>query len=174
MAYKPTTTGTPIERLVGCMALTTLSACYYYSALWLPVALCWYFWGSKVVGVFLLVLYFLSVALPPVRCPRLLSTWFYKCALKLHDFEEARKDFGVIWLVDMTVTLMGKDFGVIWLVDMTVAYIRKLGFFWMDIVWINYAQHVLFSILFFIHSTYYVHVTGETYTVTQPNKNHQL
>lgn len=96
MTYAPTTTGTPIERLVGCLALTTLSACYYYSALWLPVALWWYFGVSKVVGVFLLVLYVLSVALPPMRCPRLLSTWFYKCALKFHDFEEVGKDFQVI------------------------------------------------------------------------------
>ena len=88
MGYKPTTAGTPLERMVGCMAITLLSASYLYACLWLPVAVVIFFWVSKTVGILLLVPYVASAALPPKRFPGLLSTWFFKCALKFHEFEQ--------------------------------------------------------------------------------------
>lgn len=34
--YTPTTKGSFVERLVGALAMSTFSACYFYALLWLP------------------------------------------------------------------------------------------------------------------------------------------
>lgn len=87
-AVAETTTGTPLERFVGSLAVTVFSGCYYYALLWLPTGLALSFSGFRTVGAAVLVPYVLSAILPHKGFPKLLSSWFFRCALKLHDYEE--------------------------------------------------------------------------------------
>lgn len=90
MTYTPTTTGTTLERFVGTLAGCVFSCCYFYSILWLPGVIAVFFLQSRTAALLLAVPYFVSAALPAKTGPRLLSTWFFKCMLKLHDFEEVK------------------------------------------------------------------------------------
>lgn len=49
-----------------------------------------YFFVSKTAATVAFVPYAVSAVLPKRGCPWLLSTWFFRCALKYHDFEEVR------------------------------------------------------------------------------------
>eukprot|EP00904_Undaria_pinnatifida_P008005 jgi/Undpi1/4334/HiC_scaffold_17.g07700.m1 len=88
VSYTPTTTGTPLERFVGTVAVSLFSACYFYALLWLPAVALLFFFVSKAAAAVLFLPYAVSVLLPSKRFPKLLSTWFFKCALKVHDFEQ--------------------------------------------------------------------------------------
>lgn len=86
--YTPTSTGTAIERFAGSLAVAVFSSCYFYAVLWLPAVVVLFLFVSGRAAALLLLPYAVSAVLPAKACPRLLSTWFFRCALKLHDFEQ--------------------------------------------------------------------------------------
>lgn len=49
-----------------------------------------FFFVSEYVALALAVPYVVSAVLPARGFPRLLSSWFFRCALKLHDYEQVR------------------------------------------------------------------------------------
>lgn len=87
-ATSMTKTGTVVERFVGTLAISIFSACYFYALLWVPGIVLLFLWGFKTAAAVLTVPYIISALLPARGCPQLLSTWFFRCALKLHDYEE--------------------------------------------------------------------------------------
>ncbi|CAB1107369.1 unnamed protein product [Ectocarpus sp. CCAP 1310/34] len=86
--YTPTTSGTVLERLAGALAVSTFSTCYFYAVLWLPAVGLLFFFVSRTAAAAALVPYVVSAVLPAKALPWLLNTWFFRCALKYHDFDE--------------------------------------------------------------------------------------
>lgn len=87
-AFAPTSTGTTLERVAGSLAVAIFSSCYFYALLWLPAVVFLFLCGSRGAAAALLLPYVVSAVLPAKAYPRVLSTWFFQCALKLHDFEQ--------------------------------------------------------------------------------------
>lgn len=99
-SYTPTTSGTALERFAGSMVGTLFSACYFYAVLWLPAVAALYVWVSKTAAAVLFLPYLVSAVLPSKAVPKLLSTWFFQCVLKFHDFDQVMQDFACDWMRD--------------------------------------------------------------------------
>mmetsp|Transcript_12418 Transcript_12418/g.18637 ORF Transcript_12418/g.18637 Transcript_12418/m.18637 type:complete len:325 (-) Transcript_12418:17-991(-) len=93
MASPNSKNGTEIERLIGMLAVGIFTTCYYYSTLY-PVYCIYRIYsksGFDILNCILILPVFLSLILPAKQSPKLLSTYFFKCALKYHDYEEVNE-----------------------------------------------------------------------------------
>ncbi|CAM9131828.1 unnamed protein product [Chrysoparadoxa australica] len=84
-----TSEGSPLERLAGMSAIAVFSLCYYYSTIYIIaiVVLLVYSPLDRRVWLFCTPM-ILSVLLPPMAAPRLFNNWFFKSALRYHEYEE--------------------------------------------------------------------------------------